>query len=99
MGIIILGKVKPITEIFLRVRGELSLLNTSLSLCDKKNVILHRITLNELLKDLEASLGNIDNNIIMHKIVGNAAITILEHSQATLHNASRFLSDCLQHQL
>lgn len=80
------------------MKGELGFLNHALTHSDKPSVLHHRIILNELLSELKISVENSDKNIYVHHIVGSAAVKLIEHSQATLHNASHFLSNSLQSQ-
>lgn len=91
-------KIRPITEIFLRVKGEVILLNNSLEYLDKKNVYKHRINLANLLRELEISLEYIDKNIYVHNIVARFSPEVIKNSRSILCNASRFLANCLSSQ-
>jgi len=89
---------KPITEIFLRVRGELRQLNQSLLNLDKDDIFKHRVSLDSLLNDLRASLRNIEHSSTMSYLVSTASNELIVRCETTLCNASRYLSTCLRQQ-
>ena len=89
---------KPITEIFLRVKGELRQLDRSLLNLDREDIFKYRVNLNELLADLRISLQNTDSNSIINCLISSASNEIISLCEATLCSASRYLSNCLRHQ-
>lgn len=89
---------KPITEIFLRVKGELRQLDRALLNLDKDDIFKYRVNLNELLTDLRISLQNTDPNSIINRLISTAASEVILLCEATLCNASRYLSSRLRHQ-
>jgi hypothetical protein len=84
--------IKPISEIYLRVRGELKLLGIALQNNDSEKIMKHRVTLHRLIDDFEISLKDNKEGLIVHYKIKEISTNLLMLAQATLHNASRYLS-------
>jgi hypothetical protein len=84
--------IKPISEIYLRVRGELKLLNIALINKDLKKIMRHRTTLHSLTADFEVSLKSNKKNLLIHCRIKEASKSLLMLVQATLQTASHYLS-------
>ncbi len=84
--------IKPISEIYLRVRGELKLLGIALQNDDPEKIIKHRVTLHRLISDFEISLKDNRGCLIVHYKIKEISTHLLILAQATLCNASRYLS-------
>ncbi len=84
--------IKPISEIYLRVRGELKLLTIALIKNDLKKIMRHRTTLHSLTTDFEISLKNNEKNLLIHYRIKEASTNLLILVQSTLRTASRHLS-------
>ncbi len=84
--------IKPISEIYLRVRGELKLLKIALINKDIKKIMWHRITLHSLTTDFEISLKNNDKNLLIHYRIKEASTNLLMLVQSTLGIAAHYLS-------
>jgi hypothetical protein len=88
---------KPLSDIFLRVKGELNLLEMAISEKEKYKVFEHRICLNQLLSEFRTSLELGDSLFISYKI-HNVSTILLERAKTTLYNASHYLSQSLLNQ-
>lgn len=84
--------IKPISEIYLRVRGELKLLEIALQKNDAAKIMNHRVTLHRLITDFEISLKDNGNALLVHYKIKEVSTHLLMLAQATLRNASRYLS-------
>lgn len=84
--------IKPISEIYLRVRGELKLLKIALINKDLKKIMWHRTTLHSLKTDFEISLKNNEKNLLIHYSIKEASTNLLMLVQSTLRTASYYLS-------
>ncbi|KTD53614.1 hypothetical protein Lsan_4024 [Legionella santicrucis] len=82
--------IKPISEIYLRVRGELKLLKIALINKDPKKIMSHRTTLHSLTTDFEISLKNNDKNLLIHYRIKEASTNLLMLVQSTLRTASHY---------
>lgn len=84
--------IKPISEIYLRVRGELKLLKIALIDKDLEKIMWHRTTLHSLTTDFEISLKNNEKNLLIHYRIREASTNLLMLVQSTLRTASHYLS-------
>ncbi len=85
----------PLAEALFRVKGELRLINRALDVGDNQKVLIHRISLKELLERLRHSLALSTRESTIDNILLSASKEIMRLADTTLDNASGYLSSCL----